>query len=130
MRAERHARPTLFDEDTDAAVDSVADHAGDVFMESALAAVRAQARRNSTLTAFDCRHRCPDCDVYDARAWGKVMRRAAQLGYVRSTETYKPGPAECHGRPLLVWRSLIVEYDDGTSFDLRKRPDAPRRPTS
>jgi hypothetical protein len=57
MRAERDADLTLFGDDTDAAVESVTEHAGPVWREKALAAVKAAATANLTLTAVDARYR-------------------------------------------------------------------------
>jgi hypothetical protein len=126
-RAERDdGQGSLFGDDTDAAIESVGEHAGDHFMQSALEAVRAHARLNTTLTAWDCRHRCTNCTTYDARSWGKVMKVAAANGWIRSTGTYRPGPKETHSRPLLIWRSNITEAT-GHNYEWHSQPDSIKR---
>jgi hypothetical protein len=128
MRDEINDRdPTLFDQfddDMDAAIESVTDHAGPVFRELALDAVRRAARCNHTLTVTDAVMRCtdPDCETLDARAWGGIMRRARDLGWIVSTGNYKPSTVPAHhGRPMLIWRSNIVE-DHGTNFEIVSKP--------
>jgi hypothetical protein len=108
--------PSLFDE-TDEAIESVADHAGPVWFAQALDSVRRAAIANPTLTALDARMRCTDCDAYDNRAWGQVMRAAAAKGWIRQSGEYRRGPAETHGRPLTVWRSNIFEFADDEWHD-------------
>lgn len=40
----------------------------------------------------------------DSRAWGAVMRRAAEFGLVVATGAWAPGRAMCHARPQRVWQ--------------------------
>jgi hypothetical protein len=108
MRAERH--PTLFDPPEDAAIESVADNAGPVWRERALEAVKTAARRSATITVNDVWRVCQDCETYDRRAIGWAMRRAAGLGWITHTGSYrKSRNPEHHGRLIVVWRSSIAE---------------------
>jgi hypothetical protein len=108
-RNERDDALRLFAE-ADIAIKSVTENAGPVWKERALDAVRSAARVNHTITSFDARMRCDECETYDGRAWGGVMREAARRGWIVSTGKYRPGPVSAHGRPLLQWRSRICEY--------------------
>ena len=68
---------------------------------AALEAVRAAALRNGTLTSIDARSRCGcDDDVYDARAWGQVMRDAARKRLDTAAPT-STGPARLDARPTV-----------------------------
>jgi hypothetical protein len=113
--------PTLFD-DMDAAIESVTENAGPIWRELALDAVRRAARCNRTLTVVDVWMRCEQCDTYDNRAIGGIMRRAKELGWITPTGNYRPSsiPAH-HGRPLLIWRSNICEAH-GQNFEIIAKP--------
>jgi hypothetical protein len=129
MRAARDDGLTLFGDDADAAVESVTSHESEPWRERALDALYRAARMNLSLTVLDLWYFCAECmeDVLDARAVGGIMREGARRAWIRATDQYRPSsnPAH-HGRPLRVWRSLIYRYDDGTAYEWRKRPDAPR----
>lgn len=42
----------------------------------------------------------------DNRAWGSVARRAATLGYVKSTGVRRQASTTCHGSMKTVWRQV------------------------
>ena len=69
------------------------------------------AREHDTFTSSDVAERLaarfPGVKTHDGRAWGSIMKKLRNEGWIASTETYKvSGRATNHNRPQLVWRSL------------------------
>ena len=125
MRAERDQdQRSLFGDDTDAAVESVADHAGPVWKERALEAVRQAALCNTTVTVTDVWSRCQECDTPDRRAIGWALREGHRRGWLTPTGQYRKHPDPCaHSRPLMIWRSRITEFH-GTHYVAEERRGA------
>lgn len=93
----------------DEAVQRVASNADPDWMRQAVDGIWALALNADTLTTDDVWDAIPDAaTTHEPRALGAAMKRAASLGYITATDTYRPSarPA-CHARPVRVWRSLL-----------------------
>jgi hypothetical protein len=74
--------------------------------EDAITVIRALASTRKQITADDVWAHLEHPP--EPRALGHVMRRAAKLGIITPTRTYKPSKRQaCHGRPVRVWRSEL-----------------------
>lgn len=79
------------------------------WQEKAVSVVRDLSLRQHELTTDDVWLNLGGHDPgLEGRAMGAVMRRAASLGYVKSTPlTTKSVRAACHRRDLRIWSSLL-----------------------
>lgn len=51
-----------------------------------------------------------DASTHESRALGAVMLRAAKIGYIESTDQYRPSiRPEAHQRPVKIWKSLLMD---------------------
>jgi hypothetical protein len=114
-REQRATPPNLFGPPAELApvtraIESPYRHAPNEWQRLARDAVKTAASRHDLLTVDEVTW--PDVELYEARARGGVMRRAARAGWIESTQTYRLSERpETHRRPLLIWRSLI--HPDG-----------------
>jgi hypothetical protein len=91
-----------------AAVESVADHAGQVWRQEALEAVYETAKRLAYFTVMNLDGLIPA--TLDKRAVGWVLREGAKRGWYEA-DGYETGDRTRHGRPVVRWRSLIYRGD-------------------
>jgi hypothetical protein len=93
------AEPNLFD-----AIERVAEHAGSIWRLEALNALEELARTRETLTV---EYLSPLCSTtYDRRALGGILREGKRRRWIEAAGYVNAG-AERHGRPVMLWRSLI-----------------------
>lgn len=117
QQAAQPDQPDLFS--TLAAIESVAEHAGDEWRTAALEVVQRVARSRPTLTIEDVAPLVPDTP--DRRALGYVMLAAKTSGWLEALGYVNSG-AERHGKPIRLWRSRLhqpstpaTEADHGTT---------------
>jgi hypothetical protein len=91
--------PDLFSQ-----LESVADHAGAQWRDRAQDLVHWIAMTRQTFTVCDLDPYLPP--TADRRAVGWVLRRGARNGWYAAIGYESGGPSR-HGRPVVVWRSLI-----------------------
>lgn len=49
----------------------------------------------------------------EPRAMGAAMRAAARAGWIRSSQMARPSQRTvCNGRPVTIWKSLLLDGDD------------------
>jgi hypothetical protein len=87
-------------------------HADAHWWQCMLACGHAIARRRSSFVTDDivklCRDRHPNAATHERRAIGPLMRQLCSMGYCEPTNKWmKSTQAQCHRRPMMVWRSLI-----------------------
>ena len=87
------------------------------WLDYALGVVRSVAKRQELLTTDDIWRDMVhqgDQESGEPRALGAVMLRAKREGLIAPTAMHKDSErAVCHGRPLRVWRSLVVRVGVG-----------------
>jgi len=99
---------------TDEAVERVGISADQKLKEAARRAIFAVARSVSEFTTDEVWKRLADSVDEDLltsaepRFMGAVMRGCQKTGWIEPTGRYqKSARVACHGRPLLVWRSMF-----------------------
>jgi hypothetical protein len=109
----------------DEAIAAVGEHAPDVWMAQAVAAVHELCRTRPRFTADDVWQRVGNPP--EPRALGAVMRQVKREGVCEPTDQFVTSERR-HGAPIRVWRSLGWVDDrtcDYCGATLRgKRPDA------
>jgi len=89
-----------------------ADHgANDIWKDSALSCIRAICKDLGFGTGFTTdlvwtylERDFPGAHTHEPKALGPIMARAAKMGLIRKTGTWKESErAECHARPMQVW---------------------------
>lgn len=94
----------------DEAVTRVGANADTAWMDAAIGAIWALAMIQQEITADDVWSAIGHtASTHEPRALGAAMKRAAGLGYITATDTYRPSTRlSCHARPVRVWRSEIA----------------------
>ena len=73
----------------------------------AFIALNEVAKKREFFTTDDVQRIFPD-EPPEPRAWGPVMKRAAQKGLIEKTgRVRKSAKVSCHRREKAVWRSLV-----------------------
>jgi hypothetical protein len=104
---ELHRRQRAQEEPPDlfsTAIASVADHEGAQWQDDALDVLHYVALTNAEFTIADVDPYLPP--VIDKRSSGWLLREGARLGWMVHAGYTSGGPTR-HGRPVVVWRSLI-----------------------
>ena len=100
------------EQDRDAAMDEVEDHASEDFMREAAECVHALASLKEKFTANDVRDlfkKRQHTEPAEPRAWGPVMMRAKASEWIVPTDEFvKSKYRTQHASPVRVWRSLIL----------------------
>lgn len=88
-----------------------ADKSGDNFKEVALQFFINYARENATFTTACVRRAYYDSVIgpvaHDDRSWGHITNQAKRAKIIEATGQYSLDGN--HGRPNMVWRSLVLE---------------------